>query len=60
MVVSWHVLGIGDVEMKKRQFLTPGSLQSNGETGLEQGFRIMVSTVEGEVEGMNRASNRVT
>lgn len=49
MVVSWHVLGMGDVEMKKRQFLTPGSLQSNGETGLEQGFRIMVSTVEGEV-----------
>lgn len=60
MVVSWHVLGMGDVEMKKRQFLTPGSLQCNGETGLEQGFRIMVSTVEGEVEGMNRASNRVT
>ena len=51
---------MGDAVMKKRQFLTPGSLQSNEETDLEQGIRIVVSTVEREVEGMNRASNRRT
>lgn len=52
---------IGDAVMKKTEtkFLTPGSLQPNGETDLERGTELcVISAIAGEVEGINRASNR--